>query len=116
MTNAEKYLKDAEALMELPSKLRDYIDSKHLGYVTATMITDFFVADAKPQLTEDERIILRNVGKDYQRIERDDECLWVRGVDADGFMATCYFKCYDHLFQFIKNGEEYSIEELLKDE
>lgn len=61
MTNAEKYLKDAEALMELPSRLRDYIDSKQLGYVTATMITDFFVADAKPQLTDDEKAILRNI-------------------------------------------------------
>lgn len=61
-----------------------------------------YLRNKKPTLTEDERVILRNVSKDYQYIERDDECLWVRGIDKDDFYNTCYFKCFDHLFQFIK--------------
>lgn len=102
MTNAEKYLKEGET--------GNFVQAFSCWYYGITrelenadkMLVQFLKAEAKPTLTEDERVILKNVGTDYQRIERDDECLWVRGVDKDGFMATCYFKCFDHLFQFIK--------------
>ena len=46
----------------------------------------------KPHLTEDERVILRNLHEEYKHIKRNDN-LYV-GVD--------YFGMYDHLFQFIK--------------
>ena len=105
MTNAERFIGDEDLIDTFIEEFVDYAETKDIDfkyhYLKETL-TRFFKASVKPTLTEDERVILRNVGKDYQRIERDDECLWVRGVDADGFMATCYFKCYDHLFQFIK--------------
>ena len=75
----------------------------------------------KPQLTEDEKVILRNLPKHYEWIARDiDGCLYVyaskpkKGItmwESDGLpMIT-----FDHLFEFIKweDDEPYSIEELL---
>lgn len=106
MTNAEKYLKDATDIdkfaIELTKQISRWDDLSYYSSGIEQDIIEFLNKSTKPALTEDERVILKNVGTDYQRIERDDECLWVRGVDKDGFMATCYFKCFDHLFQFIK--------------
>ncbi len=85
--------------------------------------------EQKPSLlTEDERVVLRNVPKKYKWIARDkigylfvheakpEKHLfgedWVNSFDCDGI---CIF---DHLFQFIKwtDKEPYNIEELLKGE
>ena len=99
MTNAEKYLKDEQALMELPSKLRDYIDAQQLGYVTAIMITDFFVAEAKPTLTEDERVILRNIPINFMLYRNSVGGLELRDKDK---ISHYEFYMYDRLFQFIK--------------
>ena len=75
----------------------------------------------KPQLTEDEKVILRNVPYDYKWIARDiDGCLYVyeskpkKGItmwESDGLPMIPFV----HLFQFIKweDVEPYSIEELL---
>ena len=78
----------------------------------------------KPQLTEDEKIILRNLPKKYKYIARDKNGLiflfskkpskcdysWIGYND----IAFPYY----HLFQFIKweDEEPYSIEELLEGE
>lgn len=103
MTNADKFLREGVVAEELWKKFQEYYyKNKSKENDVGKAFINFFKQQATPTLTEAERVILENVGKDYQRIERDDECLWVRGVDTDGFMATCYFKCYDHLFQFIK--------------
>ena len=78
----------------------------------------------KPQLTEDEKAILRNVPYDYKWIARDiDGCLYVyeskpkKGItmwESDGLPMIPFV----HLFQFIKweDVEPYSIEELLGEE
>ena len=78
----------------------------------------------KPQLTEDEKVILKNVPYDYKWIARDiDGCLYVyeskpkKGIimwESDGLPMIPF----DHLFQFIKweDEEPYSIEELLEGE
>ena len=78
----------------------------------------------KPQLTEDEKVILRNVPKYYKWIARDKNgCLYVyaskpkKGIimwESDGFPMIPF----EHLFQFIKweDKESYSIEDLLKGE
>ena len=78
-----------------------------------------------PQLTEDEKVILRNVPKHYEWIARDiDGCLYVyaskpkKGItmweDSGGLPMIPFY----HLFQFIQweDEEPYSIEELLKGE
>ena len=77
-----------------------------------------------PQLTEDEKVILKNIPKKYKYIARD----------RSGLIFLCSkkpSKCdyswigyndiaspYDHLFQFIEweDEEPYSIEDLLKGE
>ena len=78
----------------------------------------------KPQLTEDEKVILRNVPYDYKWIARDiDGCLYVyaskpkKGItmwESDGLPMIPF----DYLFQFItwEDKEPYSIEELLEGE
>ena len=76
----------------------------------------------KPKLTEDEKVILRNVPKHYKWIARDKNgCLCVyaskpeKGItmweDSSGLPMIPFV----HLFQFIQweDEEPYSIEELL---
>lgn len=76
----------------------------------------------KLKLNEDEKVILRNLPKEYKWIARDiDGCLYVyaskpkKGItmwESDGLPMIPF----DHLFQFIKweDEEPYSIEELLE--
>ena len=116
MTNAEKFLKDGV-------KTRDFIDNMFSSqypeefeetlYIDKASIICWLNNPAKPQLTEDERVILRNIPTNiYSKIYRDcDGCLSVAGEEGYNGLFI-----YNHLFQFIKNGEEYSIEELLKGE
>lgn len=106
MTNAEKYLKDG--LENIESLIQDYFH--FIGCIEDSnrynTIYQFFLNEAKPTLTEDERVILRNLHEEYKHIRRNEMGNLYIGVD--------YFGMYDNLFQFIKNGEEYEIEELLK--
>lgn len=78
----------------------------------------------KAKLTEDEKVILRNVPKKYKWFARDiNDCLYIyenkpeKGIsiwEASGLPMTSF----DRLFQFIEweDEEPYSIEELLKGE
>ena len=78
----------------------------------------------EPKLTEDEKVILRNVPYDYKWIARDiDGCLYVyaskpkKGItmwESDGLPMIPF----DHLFQFTtwEDNEPYLIEELLGEE
>ena len=78
----------------------------------------------KPKLTEDEKVILRNVPKEYKWFARDiNGCLYIyenkpeKGIsiwEASGLPMTSF----DHLFQFIKweDEEPYLIEKLLEGE
>ena len=78
----------------------------------------------EPKLTEDEKVILRNVPKDYKWIARDKNgCLYAYTSnpkkeiimwESDGLPMIPFA----HLFNFIKweDEEPYSIEELLKGE
>lgn len=67
---------------------------------------------AKPTLTEDEKVILRNTSYTFNTIKRNNfGWLELYDICVDEW-KECQFK--DELFQFIKNGEEYSIKELLE--
>ena len=80
----------------------------------------------KPQLTEDEKIILRNIPKQYEWIARDagdSLCVYTKRPiklmsvwSTDGWMSP--MALFHNLFQFIKweDEEPYSIEDLLKGE
>ena len=79
-----------------------------------------------PKLTEDEKVILRNIDKEYKWIARDDDgllCVYKEKPtkdDYDGWNDSAFsfasLWAFDNLFQFIKweDDEPYSIEELLK--
>ena len=78
----------------------------------------------KPLLTEDEKVILRNLPKEYKWIARDsDGRLYIyaskpkKGITIWKDIGLPVIS-YDHLFQFIKweDEEPYLIEELLKGE
>lgn len=82
----------------------------------------------KPILTEDEKVILRNIPKEYKWIARDDDGglyvydnkpqkyddRWTRFGSA--FILN-NLNLFQHMFQFIKweDSEAYNIEELLKE-
>lgn len=119
MTNAEKYLKDG---VDEKDFLCDYMDFKKdsgLGF-DINSLGLFLQAQVKPLLTEDERVILKNIDQKYKFIGKNDKnFLYIRiSVDNGNFVErlTGLDFVFPNLFQFIKNGEEYEIEELLKGE
>lgn len=101
MTNSEKYLKDG---VDEKDFLCDYIDFKNdskLGFDIDSLGL-FLQAQATPTLTEDERVILRNLNEQiWEKIGRDKYgtlSLKTRTEDDENFFNGCY----GHLFQFIK--------------
>ena len=102
MTNAEKYLKDGVVAKELWKTFQVYYyKNKDEESDVEKAFRNFFEEKTKPQLTEDERVILRNICftplKDFY-IERNHGTLKLHNrVDE-----LYDFFAYDHLFQFIK--------------
>lgn len=112
-TNAEIFLKEGVSVEEYCKAIDNYV--KGNGY-SGRMSEEFLNAPVTPILTEDERVILRNIDtRQYPTIKRTKigEIIVISNAKC-GDDIICYLYCYDHLFQFIKNGEEYNIEELLK--
>ena len=78
----------------------------------------------KPQLTEDEKTILRNVPKEYKWIARDSSGMVYMFIEKPEKGQAIWYGFgqpmipFYHLFQFIKweDEEPYSIEELLEGE
>jgi len=116
MTNAEKYLKDEVNILELWENFSDYYyKNKDKESDVAKAFKFFFCEQATPTLTEDERVILRNIDTKFYKIGRtDDNIIYFIFEEITGKEAKYYANVFDNIFQFIKNGEEYSIEELLK--
>lgn len=97
---------------------------------------DYEIIQPKPTLTEDEKVILRNLPKDFDYVVRDS---YQKGgnvylfkdkpkrsfviIGGDGYwtddrnhFSSTSLIAFNHLFQFIKwEDEPYSIEELLKE-
>lgn len=102
MTNAEKYLKDGET--------GNFVQAFSCWYYGITrelenadkMLVQFLKEQARPTLTEDERVILRNLNEQiWEKIGRDKYgtlSLKTRTKDDENFFNGCY----GHLFQFIK--------------
>lgn len=112
MTNAEKYLKDETNINELASKMCEkyYEDT---STTIPLLLCTFFDEEAKPTLTEDERVILEFI-TNFDYIGRNEKGLYYKLQDEDIKERTAViYNLTTNLFQFIKNGEEYSIEELL---
>ena len=80
----------------------------------------------KPHLTDDEKVILRNIDKAFKYIVRDEDGMLFlftgKPIKMDYYWKCededdkCYVYLFDHLFQFIKweDKDPYFIEDLLK--
>lgn len=104
ITNADKYLKDEKYIFDIAKGIAEaicYDDMEHLKKITEKEIKDWFTSSTKPTLTEDERVILRNIqlytGKSVTIRRIGDGHLYISG--GCGFID---FGEYNHLFQFIK--------------
>lgn len=112
MTNSEKYLKDGVNRYQFAKEIQDCF-GEEIPLVDETIL-DWLADDSKPTLTEDERAILRHL-KGFYYIYRTG----TGELEATNKEHTwCGYELYldDDVFQFIKNGEEYEIKELLGDE
>ena len=99
MTNTEKYLK-AGADIEKIAREIDIILQNDVNVANAEQATiKYFNSTCKPTLTEDERVILRNM-QNHSGLGRDEEgCLYF-GLKKEG---RCFVNhLFGHLFQFIK--------------
>lgn len=112
MTNAEKYLKKGVTPQQLIKAIGDYKTQK-LPFDIFDKMEEFFKASTIT-LTEDERVILRHIDKQFFYIQR----IWGELQLTNKERTWCDYDLFvdDDVFQFIKEGEEYSIEELLKGE
>lgn len=113
MTNAEKYLKDgvdlADLLERLDKDLNWFRYEEALKGASLDFIKFFNAEERKPTLTEDERVILKNLryekgAYEYTKIGRTDldsegNCDLIL-IDSDD--ESVWWGEYGHLFQFIK--------------
>ena len=92
--------------------------------ISNLMDCEVTIIQPKPTLTEDEKVILRNLPKEYKWIARDNSSKSIivcvnKPTKIDGFIdgfGKMYNLPFYSLFQFIKwEDEPYSIEELLKE-
>lgn len=96
MTNAEKYLK-----VSINDFFSAIIESQ-IDISGLYSLEKWLIDEAKPVLTEDERVILRNLPKEYKYIHRVKNKRWLElssDENDNGHLAPF---AYDHLFQFIK--------------
>ena len=99
MTNAEKLNVNVREFLQRFSNWY-YKQERQIKNVD-TLVAEFLQEQVKPTLTEDERVILRNIDKEYTKIER--KVTNMRGnlaikTESDNWD---WLPC-NHLFQFIK--------------
>lgn len=112
MKNKDKFLREGVSVEELAEAIYKYYFDSDEKLVDSIKL--FFNEPIKPTLTEDEKVILKNIETGFTHISRDYGDLFIT-VGKDTKDNECIgMQQYNHLFGFIKNGEEYSIEELLK--
>lgn len=95
MTNSEKYLKDEVNVEEFLNAIIE-----HCSKSSKNSIETFLRAEVKSTLTEDERVILRNIDTMYKYIYREYGSLRV-SLRKNGEESEI-FAMYDRLFKFIK--------------
>lgn len=111
MTNKDKFLRDGVSVEEFIQKLTNHINKTQKS--TYEKIKEFLEQPAQI-LTEDERVILWSIDHDLKYIHRSNELLYFSCEKGHKLWLRSPFG-YSK-FQFIKEGEEYSIQELLGDD
>lgn len=107
MTNADKYLKDGVSVEEFRNAVfsSSYVDTfETYKYIGNSSLYCFLKEHAKPTLTEDERVILRNLENTYKYITRKEQGLSIYEKEPliGNRVGINTYLPYDHLFQFIK--------------
>lgn len=72
--------------------------------------------EVTPVLTDDEKVILRNLSEKYKNeyIKRDEyNGLCLINKSNESYNVTCNFNMYGMLFDFIESGDCYKISKLL---
>lgn len=117
MTNADKYLKDGVDVEEFIGEFNDFISKQTESQSACVRLAQFLKYPAKPTLSEDEKVILRNINKDiYTIIGFDIHGLYLRSDNPNTCKEYSFYDMFNSLFQFIYDGEEYKISDLLGDE
>lgn len=101
MTNKDKFLRDGVSVEEFVNEFHNFCAKQNNNNASSIRPEQFLSRKATPTLTEDEKVILRNMkcfGEIVRTIERDKK--------GDLLVLSCnfsnYITMYDHLFQFIK--------------
>ena len=100
LTNKDKYLKDGVDIQEFLDRFQSFYMRKGNEILTNKKIAlDTFLKEEikKPTLTEDEKVILRNIGS-YKEIGRDNDGDLYLQDDCKQFINSLF----GHLFQFIQ--------------
>lgn len=101
MTNADKYLKEGVDIAKLAREIVELNYSNDI--CLEDNITLYFRQEVKPTLTEDERVILRNIDKiKFKNIGRTTSGLLCLSDNNSDYKNLSISNLYDHLFQFIK--------------
>lgn len=112
MTNGEKYLKDGVDIKQMATEMVDYFNFPPYEGIGEGNIEEFFGKEVKPTLTEDERVILRNI-KSYDTIGRTESgYLIIRDrhtipMEDDEYAYNSMYS-FNHLFKFIKERRRIS--------
>lgn len=110
MTNRDKYLKDGVDIIDFTREFGNYLNN-HRGELLnknkkepREQLHAFLVSEVKPTLTEDEKVILRNIEfKDYIFIGRKESGdLYVNNQENDSFNGMWFIMFKKNLFQFIQ--------------
>ena len=100
-TLADLYLKDGVDVGELARNLYHYFEEEGQNYPCD--IVNFFDKPIKPILSEDEKVILRNIDKNFIVIGRDDRGNLYTNTNAKRTDDIYYeISIFEHLFQFIQ--------------
>lgn len=99
MTNQEKYGLTNEQVKRLSCEIDDFVMEQCAGSLSH-LIEMFFREQVKPTLTEDEKVILRNVDEMYITIGRYEDGILEFNRSDGHYSNSCY--PLNHLFQFIK--------------
>lgn len=107
MTNAEKYIGDEDLIDEFIEEFNEFACKQDWDleyHELKVRLVEFFKQPIKPTLTEDERVILRNIkGRLNTLFRNSDGYLILQENSAKEIGEELVSFCeYNHLFQFIK--------------
>ena len=103
MTNKDYFLKDNVSVEEIGKEFFEYLKSEGIYGCNSINISNylekFLNSEAKPTLTEDERVILRNLKKKYKYIGKDGATLYVTELPPKKFEPRGSFDSIEELQQ-----------------